>query len=196
MDDLAFVDLSRDDMIEAQPEVYKAFKVMQVGLQYLMYSVDYLTTHCQQAQQSLDNEKKHAESIALLAKRQRAKHRKLKRELEELDAKSYQLDMMTDVVRSEGSTEIGQVVSRLKQAADPAVFDKLHEKLKLQTAKIRQAMPDDLLESDFEISSSHPASFRPRPMEEVKVPDIEVPLEERYSKFNSPATLYFSGTSS
>lgn len=192
MDDLAFVDVERDgdsylDMIEAQPEVYKAFKTLQVGLQYLLYSVDYLKGHCDKAQQSLDSEVKHLEAVALQAKRQKAKHRKLARELEELEARIYQHEMLSDAVRSEGSTDLGQVASRLKQAADPATFNRLHEKLKLHTSKVQQANPDDLLDSDFEISSSHPANFRPLHFEETKVPDV--PIEERYSKFNSPAAF-------
>jgi cell division protein FtsB len=180
------------DMMEAQPEVYKVLKVMQAGLQYLLYTQDYLKTHCDQAQQSLVDETKHLDSLALQAKRQRAKQRKLRRELEELDARSYHLDLLNEVAKSDGSTQLGQVVTKLRQAADPQVFDRLHEKLKVQASKLKEARPDELLESDFELSASHPADSRAGRREEVKGPQIDLPMEERYSKFNSPGLQYFA----
>mmetsp|Transcript_19129 Transcript_19129/g.34834 ORF Transcript_19129/g.34834 Transcript_19129/m.34834 type:complete len:222 (+) Transcript_19129:58-723(+) len=176
-------------MVQAPFEVWKTVKIAQYGLQYLLYTQDYLKSHCEQLARSIDQEQKHLDSLQLIAKRQRAKKRKLQRELDELGMRGHHLDLLGDVVKSE-STQMEHIVSQLKQASFSATADKPPTRVK--TNRSVESKLDELLESDFELSASHPADFRPIRHEEAKVAHIEMPIEEKYSKFSSPATYFKS----
>jgi hypothetical protein len=182
MDDLAYANIQRDgddyaEMVRTTPEACKTLSAVQVGLQYLLYTQDYLRSHCEALAQSLEQEKRHLESLAVIAKRQRTKQRRLQRELDELGSRGYHLDMLGDLVKSDASST-GQMVSRLKQSS-----------LKEQSHR-GEFKADDLLESDFELSQSHPADFKSARQEEAKVTRLELPVEEQYSRFSSPATHF------
>lgn len=82
-------------------------------------------------------------------------------------------------MKSEGS-QIGRVVTQLKQAST------IKPPNKIKTHRSIESKLDDLQESDFELSSSHPAP---------KIAHIELPTEEKYSKFSSPATHFKSAYS-
>lgn len=194
IEDLAYVDIEKDgniylDYIQTHPEVYKLHRVMQFGLQYLLYTQNYLKSQSTEIYKQANVEKSKVEQLKSVARKQRAKIKKLKREIEEYDTRALHYDLLTDAIKPVigKNTEFKNTETRkqaIQEATDPIKIKSKIEKIR-RDSHLRQS-EEDLLDSDFELSQSLQIPFG----EKKSIPEAKVKIPDgvRMSRFNNPST--------
>jgi hypothetical protein len=103
LEDLAYVDVYKDDFIDTNPEVYKMLKIMQTGMQYFLFFQSQLKGWCKESHEAADHEVRENKRLKDAAKKQKSKIRKLRKEIENLDLRSMHYDMLSEVLKAEGA---------------------------------------------------------------------------------------------
>ena len=122
--DLAQVDLEQDGLATTNPEVFKAFKVMQVGLQYLSQTKNHLLAWCQTAHDSAQHEAREASALQEATAKQRTRLRKLQKELHQLETREVHYHSLVEAVQSVQTRQVDELkqsdLDLLQSLAEPS----------------------------------------------------------------------------
>ena len=162
---------------------------MQFGLQYLIYTQNYLKSQATDIYKQANSEKSKVEQLKSVARKQRAKIKKLKREIEEYDTRALHYDLLTDAIKPvlDKNPEFRNPEARkqaISDATDPLKIKSKIEKIR-KDSNLRQS-EEDLLDSDFELSQSIQVPFGEK--KSLPEPKPKLPDGARVSRFNNPST--------
>lgn len=182
LEELAYTELEKDPYLSTSADAHKLMKVMQFGLQYLLFTQSVLKHNLTKASEAVKTEKVHLERLGKVSQHQKRKLKKLESELDRLDQRAHHYDMMSDFLRP-----------HLDRHPD---FKALIEPRPAKGPTPRPPEPEyrpsgsqDWMESaDFELSGSYAGergSVQP-PSKPISVVSEE--QQARLSRFNSPGT--------
>lgn len=186
IEDLSSVNLENDGFINTNPEVFKALKVMQVGTQYLKHNRDHLKSWCQSSFDSAAHEEKQRKVLTEALSKQKRKIRRLQKEIDELDSRGRQYDLIGDSLKSQGAPLDYSSIQKAKSGGkEPSYLARLKEGFQHE---------DELKDSDFELSASLAdrkplAESKPTRLQSSVIHETLEPEEDmRLSRFNNPGT--------
>ncbi|OMJ87830.1 hypothetical protein SteCoe_10394 [Stentor coeruleus] len=163
LEDLAYVDIYKDDFIDTNPEVYKMLKIMQTGMQYFLFFQSQLKGVCKESHEAADHEIKENKRLKDAAKKQKSKIRKLRKEIENLDLRSMHYDMLSEVLKAEGAPLDFKKIESKKLIKERNIKSKDVYVADMDIGDVDSRGEKELLESiDFQLSVSKNDKDLPR----------------------------------
>ena len=184
LEDLAYTDLEKDPYLSTSQDAHKLMKVMQFGLQYLLFTQSVLKHNLTKIDESVKTEKVHVERLGKVSQHQKRKLKKLEAEIDRLDQRAHHYDMMSDFLRPHLDKHVDfKTVIDTKTTKEQGF-------LKPPEPEYRPSGSQDWMESaDFELSGSYVGEKTSIPVS-VSRPISIITEEEQHSshvsRFNSP----------
>lgn len=183
LEELAYTELEKDPYLSTSQDAHKLMKVMQFGLQYLLFTQSVLKHNLTKADEAVKTEKVHLERLGKVSQHQKRKVKKLEAELDRLDQRAHHYDMMSDFLRPHLDRQMDfKALIEARPARNPLP--------RPPEPDYRPSGSQDWMESaDFELSGSYAGekgSIQP-PSRPISV--ITEEQQSRLSRFNSPGTI-------